>query len=227
LALAAEGAAVALVGRTRSKLEIVAEEIEQRGSRSLAIACDVGDPEQIDSAVAATLEYFGQLDTLVNAAHTTFGPQLLLETTDEEIELLWSTGPRATLRFMRRCYPQLRGGGSIINFGSGAQMLARGIGVYAGMKDAIWAISRAAAVEWGPENIRVNVVAPFVESPSFQAVRARLGVDIDYFRALTPLRRIGDPEADLGRVVVFLAGQDASYVTGQLIMVDGGDAYHR
>jgi NAD(P)-dependent dehydrogenase (short-subunit alcohol dehydrogenase family) len=124
LALAAEGAALALVGRTRSKLEIVAEEIEQRGSRSLIIACDVGDPDQIDAAVAATLEHFGQLDTLVNAADTTFGPQPLLATTDEEIELLWSTGPRATLRFMRRCYPHLRGGGSIINFGSRRRRLS-------------------------------------------------------------------------------------------------------
>jgi NAD(P)-dependent dehydrogenase (short-subunit alcohol dehydrogenase family) len=127
---------------------------------------------------------------------------------------------------MRQCYPHLIGGGSIINFGSGTQMFAAEYGVYSAMKDAISAISRAAAVEWGPQAIRVNVVAPLVSSPSMDEDMKDRGGQAA-IAALTPLRRVGDPEADLGRVVVFLAGPDASYVTGQLLMVDGGNAYHR
>jgi NAD(P)-dependent dehydrogenase (short-subunit alcohol dehydrogenase family) len=225
LAFAAEGASVALVGRTESKLANVAGEIEARGESALAVRCDVGEPADIDSAVDAAVARFGTVDILVNAAHHNTRRGVLLDLTDEEIELLWVTGPRATLHFMRRCHPHLRGGGAIINFGSGTQMNPVNYGMYAGMKEAIRAISRAAAVEWGPDQIRVNVISPLVESPSMDADFAGRGVTVALNRI--PLGRVGDPEADIGRVAVFLAGPDAAYVTGLLMSVDGGQQYHR
>src|SRR6478735_29412 len=121
LAFAAEGAAVSLIGRTASKLDAVAEEIRALGSDALVVPGDVSDPAQIDDAVDRTVERFGRIDVLVNTAHSTTRQGRLLKMDDDEIEALWTSGPRATLRFMRRCHPHLVGGGCIINFGSGTQ----------------------------------------------------------------------------------------------------------
>jgi NAD(P)-dependent dehydrogenase (short-subunit alcohol dehydrogenase family) len=105
------------------------------------------------------------------------------------------------------------------------QYAPEGYGVYAATKDAIQAITRAAAVEWGRDGIRANVIAPHVTSPSMEAALA----DSDRrarSRASIPLRRFGQ-HADIGRVVAFLAGPDAAFVTGQVLLVDGGMKYRR
>jgi NAD(P)-dependent dehydrogenase (short-subunit alcohol dehydrogenase family) len=214
-----------LVGRTESKLHEVAREIEERGGDAGVVRCDVAMPDQIDAAVEATVERFATIDVLVNAAHHNTRSGRLLDVADEEIELQWATGPRATLRFMRRCHPYLTGGGAVVNFGSGAQLTPQRFGIYAAMKDAIRSISRAAAVEWGPDGIRVNVVAPLVSSPTMdeevpEERRAAL------LRGV-PLGRIGDAEHDVGSAVVFLSSDAAAFVTGQLLLVDGGQTYLR
>ena len=224
-ALAEDGATVAVVGRTLSKLETVAEGIESVGGRAVAIRCDVESPDEIDAAVDAVVTQFGTVDILVNAAHHNRRGGALLDVDDDDIDLLWRTGPVATLRFMRRCHPHLAGGGSIVNFGSGAQFAPEGYGVYAGTKDAIQAITRAAAVEWGRDGIRANLIVPHVTSPSMEealadpARRARSLSNI-------PIGRFGQP-SDIGRVAAFLAGPDAAFVTGQTLLVDGGMKYHR
>jgi NAD(P)-dependent dehydrogenase (short-subunit alcohol dehydrogenase family) len=224
-ALADEGASVAAVGRTLEKLEVVADEIEARGGRARAMRCDVGVEDDIVGVVGSVVAEFGTVDILVNAAqHTTRGGWLL-QVDERDVELLWRTGPLATLRFMRACHPFLRDGGSIVNFGSGAQYAPEGYGVYAATKDAIQAITRAAAVEWGRDGIRANVIVPHVTSPSMEealadpARRARSLASI-------PLGRFGLPE-DIGRVAVFLAGPGAAFVTGQVVVVDGGMKYAR
>ena len=224
-ALADEGASPAVVGRTLEKLEVVADEIEARGGRTRAMRCDVGVEDDIVDVVGSVVAEFGTVDILVNAAqHTTRGGWLL-QVDERDVELLWRTGPLATLRFMRACHPFLRDGGSIVNFGSGAQYAPEGYGVYAATKDAIQAITRAAAVEWGRDGIRANVIVPHVTSPSMEealadpARRARSLASI-------PLGRFGLPE-DIGRVAVFLAGPGAAFVTGQVVVVDGGMKYAR
>ena len=97
---------------------------------------------------------------------------------------------------------------------------------YAATKDAIRSLSRAASIEWGPDRIRVNVMAPVTDSPNWLADRQRRGDTSDPGLGV-PLGRVGDAESDIGRVAVFLAGDDSAYVTGQFILVDGGFAYHR
>jgi NAD(P)-dependent dehydrogenase (short-subunit alcohol dehydrogenase family) len=224
-ALAEGGATVAVVGRTRSKLETVVEGIESSGGQAVAVRCDVGSTDEIDATVEEVVSRFATVDILVNAAHHNTRGGALLDVDDEDVDLLWRTGPLATLRFMRRCHPHLAGGGSIVNFGSGAQFAPEGYGVYAGTKDAIQAITRAAAVEWGRDGIRANVIVPHVTSPSMEAAladparRARSLANI-------PIGRFGEP-ADIGRVAAFLAGPDAAFVTGQTLLVDGGMKYHR
>ena len=187
--------------------------------------CDVGVEDDIVGVVGSVVAEFGTVDILVNAAHHNTRGGWLLQVDERDVELLWRTGPLATLRFMRACHPFLRDGGSIVNFGSGAQYAPEGYGVYAATKDAIQAITRAAAVEWGRDGIRANVIVPHVTSPSMEealadpARRARSLASI-------PLGRFGLPE-DIGRVAVFLAGPGAAFVTGQVVVVDGGMKYAR
>jgi NAD(P)-dependent dehydrogenase (short-subunit alcohol dehydrogenase family) len=224
-ALADDGATVAVVGRTRSKLEVAAGGIESRGGTAVAVRCDVGSADEIDATVAQVVAQFGRVDILVNAAHHNTRGGRLLDIADDDVDLLWRTGPLATLRFMRACHPHLAGGGSIVNFGSGAQYAPEGYGVYAGTKDAIQAITRAAAVEWGRDGIRANVIVPHVTSPSMEAALAD-PARRERSLASIPIGRFGQP-ADIGRVAAFLAGPDAAFVTGQTLLVDGGMKYHR
>ena len=222
---AGAGAAVAVVGRTLSKLELVAKGIEANGGRAIALRCDVGLADDIRDTVAAVVDQLGTVDVLVNAAHHNDRGGSLLEIDEEDVELLWQTGPLATFRFMRACHPHLKGGGNIINFGSGAQFTPQGYAIYAGMKDAVQAITRAAAVEWGPDGIRANIIAPFTVSPSMLAALSTPEHRADSLSRI-PVGRFGEPY-DIARVALFLAGPDASYVTGQLMVVDGGMKYHR
>ena len=230
LALAAEGAAVVLVGRTRSKLDAVAAEVAERGGRAAAHACDIKDPAAIEACVAFAAETYGGVDILVNnAQEVALG--YLLELSDEEVQAGWESGPMATLRFMRACHPHMRaaGGGAVVNLGSRAAVRPDPIrrGAYAAVKEAIRAFSRAAAWEMAPDGIRVNTILPLATSPALEA-NAETNPD-EYARTLSaiPLGRLGDPEADIGRAVVFLVGPDAGYITGTSLPLDGGAAYVR
>ena len=166
LAFAAEGASVVVAGRTEHTLLHVAGEIRDRGGVALPVLCDVGINEQIDDAVETAASTFGTIDILVNAAHHNVRRGTLLDMPDEDVELLWTTGPRATLRFMRRSYPLLRGGGAVINFGVSCTIESTKLRLIRCCEGSHSSNIMAAAVEWGPDQIRVNVIAPYAESPS-------------------------------------------------------------
>jgi len=226
LALAADGAAVMLMGRTLSKLEAVAGEIEARGGRAAVISGDVKELVDIERCVSATVEAFGTIDILVNnAQEVALG--YLLEVSDEAVVAGWSSGPLATLRFMRLCHPYLRGGGAIINMGSAAGVRPDPMrrGAYAAAKEAIRAFTRTAAMEWGRDGIRVNAVLPYAMSPALEQLAVDAPDEFDRRRLMNPSGRIGDAEVDIGRAVAFLAGPDAGYITGATIPVDGGTAF--
>jgi NAD(P)-dependent dehydrogenase (short-subunit alcohol dehydrogenase family) len=226
LALAADGAAVMLMGRTLSKLEAVRAEVNGRGGRAAAVSGDVKELGDIERSVAATVEEFGTIDILVNnAQEVALG--YLLEVSDEAVVAGWSSGPLATLRFMRLCHPYLRGGGAIINMGSAAGVRPDPIrrGAYAAAKEAIRALTRAAAMEWGGDDIRVNAVLPYAMSPALEQLASDAPDEFDRRRLINPMGRIGDAEIDVGRAVAFLAGPDARYITGATIPVDGGTAF--
>lgn len=226
LAYAAEGASVAVVGRTVSKCASVVREIDERGGRSIALECDVKNAVGVAETVRATVDAFGTVDILVNnAQEVPRGP--LLEVTDDEANAAWMSGPMASLRFMRECHPHLSGGGVVINLGSRSGVKPDPIhcGVYAGVKEAIRVMTRTAAWEWAADDIRAYVLLPLSVSPAL----ADFEVDDPeaYERVLSsiPMRRFGDPETDIGRVAVFLAGPDARYLTGITVPVDGGAAH--
>ena len=228
LALAAEGAAAVLMGRTGVKVERVAAEIVDRGGKALPIEGDVTCREDIAATLAATLEAFGRLDILVNnAQHIHRGP--LLETSDRDALASWESGPLATFRFMKAAHPHLRGGGVIINVGSraGVRPDPVGFGVYAAAKEAIRALSRTAAMEWGADGIRVNVILPFATSPELERMKREDPEAYARTRNATALGRVGDPETDIGRAVAFLVGPDAGFITGTSIALDGGKSFVR
>ncbi|RVW02525.1 SDR family NAD(P)-dependent oxidoreductase [Rhodococcus spongiicola] len=226
-ALAKEGVAIAVVGRTEAKLVKTVEQIESYGGRATAIRCDVSDADDITAAVERTLEHFGGIDILVNNANDV-GPGPLLSVKDEDFERGFATGPLATLRLMRACHPTMkeRGGGSIINLVTSASVRwdASNYGAYAATKEAMRALTRAAACEWGVDGIRVNAIAPHALSPALEWWINKYPAEAEEFRAGIPLRRIGDAESDIGRAVVFLVGDDAGYLTGATVPLDGGQS---
>jgi meso-butanediol dehydrogenase / (S,S)-butanediol dehydrogenase / diacetyl reductase len=230
LALAKEGANIVAAGRTEAKLANTCDEIRRRGGSATVVRCDVTNLADIEGCLAATIDTYGGLDILVNNAVQYECLGFMLDVSDEAAETGWQSGPLAAMRFMRLAYPYLKGHGSIVNLGSGSALSADKIarrGVYSAFKEAIRVLSRAAAVEWGPDGIRVNCIMPYAWSPQVRAFHERDPVWFEEHVKETPLRRVGDAEADIGRGVVFLVGPDASYITGTTLMLDGGQQYLR
>jgi NAD(P)-dependent dehydrogenase (short-subunit alcohol dehydrogenase family) len=196
-ALAKEGVSIAVAGRTESKLVTTVEQIEAYGGKALPVRCDVSDAADSEAAVERTVGFFGGVDILVNNANDC-GPGPLLSVKDEDFERSFATGPLATLRLMRACYPSI--------------------------KEGMRSLTRAAACEWGIDGIRVNSIAPHAMSPALEGWIERFPEEAEAFKAGIPLRRIGDAESDIGRAVVFLVGDDAGYLTGATIPLDGGQS---
>jgi len=231
LALAREGAHVMLMGRTDSKLQAVQREIEARGVRAATVAGDVKSLADIERCVRATAETFDGIDILVNnAQEVALG--YLLELDDNDVNAGWESGPLATLRFMRACHPYLRAreakpGGVIINVASAAGVRPDPIrrGAYAAVKEAMRAFTRAAAVEWGRDGIRVNAILPYATSPAVEQLAREHPEEYEARLRQVPLGRIGDPELDVGRGVVMLASDHGSYITGATIPLEGGNSF--
>ncbi len=226
LALAGAGASVALVGRTREKLEKTEALVGERGGRSLAIECDVTDPDRVAAAVARTVETLGGLDIVVNNAQEFgFGPIAQLDLTG--LDAGWRSGVLGTLHVMQAAYPHLSGGVVINVSSSAAASPSAGTGGYAAVKAAIEAISRSAAVEWAADGIRVLTLVPFARTPAVAAVLDGNAEIEEQVLAEVPMGRWGEVESEIGRTVVFAASADASFMTGTSLVVDGGSTYLR
>jgi len=226
LALAAEGARVAVTGRTLAKLETTCDLIRQRGGTALPIVCDVKSLTSLEQCVAAVLQHFGGLQILVNnAQEVPLGT--LDEVTEERFAAGWESGPLATFRLMKLCRPHLQGGGCIVNLASsaGKRWDMTGYGAYAATKEAIRSLTRAAACEWGAEGIRTNVILPHAKSPGLQWWMENRPEEAAAFVAGIPQRRVGECEEDIGRFVAMLCSDASAYVNGQSIGLDGGQAY--
>lgn len=216
------GAKVLIVDRERELGEATETELSAFGD-VLFMALDLADRSALPTIVDTAIDRFGRLDVLVNAAQAS--RQLpLAETTDEAMDVAFDTGFWPTFVLMRAAYPHLVAAkGSVINFATGAAFDALPTqGSYAAAKEAIRAISKVAANEWGQEGVRVNIVCPFAESPGVKAWKEQAPKEYETQIEKVSLRRIGDCEADIGAAVVFLASDAAGYITGQTLMVDGG-----
>tara|TARA_R110001592_G_scaffold40042_4_gene131634 strand:- start:13986 stop:14816 length:831 start_codon:yes stop_codon:yes gene_type:complete len=225
ISLAVRGATVALLGRSLDKLKATLEIIKQAGGKSLAIRVDVKNPQDLVAAVERVVAETGGIQILVNnAQEVPLGT--LLEVDETKIEAGWQSGPMASLRLMKLCYPHLIGDGVIINLASSAGMRwdMSGYGAYAAVKEAIRSISRAAACEWGPEGIRCNVIMPHAMSPGLKWWTENRPDEAAEFIASIPQRRIGECKQDIGDFVSMLCSEQSRYVNGQTIALDGGQA---
>lgn len=227
-ALAAEGASVALMGRTEAKVVAAADELLSVGAPTLALGGDVTKPADIERCVSATVEAFGGLDILINNAQQN-APGTLLDISEDALQACWESGTLATFRMMRACYPHLRGHGVIINLGSPTSVNPQpiGRGVYSAVKAATQTLSRVAGVEWGGDGIRVIAVLPASMTPAAQEFATNNPQEYERSLASIPLHRLGDPLEDIGRAVAFLCSDAASYLTATTIALDGGQAYLR
>lgn len=202
--------------------------VDELGDSVRFLNADISVEANAERIVAAAIDAFGGVDVLVNNAHASRQAPLL-ETTQDDLDLSFNTGFYPTFWLMNAAHSQLsERGGTVINFASGAGI--NGLptqGAYAAAKEAIRAISRVAANEWARDGINVNVISPLALTEGVESyIEATPGIEKKLL-AGTPMRRFGDPEADIGRVAVFLASDDASYMTGQTLMVDGGSTMLR
>ncbi len=214
---------MAVAGRTASKLETTVAEIEFRGGKAIAVTCDVTSSDDIENAVAITVAELGGLAVLVNNAQE-FNFGTILDIPLESFEAGWRSGPLATLLFMRAAHQHLHGDGVVVNVSSSAAVDTgiAGVGAYSAAKSAIESLSRAAAVEWANDGIRVNTLIPLALTPAVEAVFEHNPGLHEHMASQVPLGRLGDPEKDIGPAVAFLCGPGAGFMTGTTLSVDGG-----
>jgi 3-oxoacyl-[acyl-carrier protein] reductase len=225
--LAAEGAAVAVVDRADEAARTTAEAIVIAGGRASAKVCDVADAEAVESTVQNVLAEYGRLDVLVNNAGIT-RDNLLFRMSDEEWSAVIAVSLTGTFLFCRAAQkPMVQARyGRIVNVSSRSALGNRGQTNYSAAKAGIQGLTATLAIELGPFNITVNAVAPgYVATPMTAATAQRLGITAEEHQqaaaAQTPLRRVGQPE-EIASVIAFLASDDASFVSGQTLYVNGG-----
>ena len=231
LGFGAHGAQVAVADIDPARAEAVAAEITAAGGAALAIAADAGSPAGVDAMVSRTVERFGGLDIVHNNA---FGQPALppgrsrLAFTADVDEAVWThtieLGLTGVFRATKRAIPELlkRGGGAIVNTASISGLFADyAIGAYNAAKAGVINLTRVTAIEYAAKGIRVNCVCPgAIDTPLLQPSLNLPGF-AEKTLEMIPMRRLGRPE-EMANVVLFLASDLASYVTGAAIVADGG-----
>jgi meso-butanediol dehydrogenase/(S,S)-butanediol dehydrogenase/diacetyl reductase len=229
--LAARGARVVVADIDKVKAEAVQAEIAAAGGTALAIAADAGSPEGIDTMIGGAVRAFGGLDIVHNNA---FGQPVLppgqsrLAFTADIDEKVWThtieLGLTGVFRAMKRAIPEMlaRGGGAIVNTASISGLFADfAIGAYNTAKAGVINLTRVAAIEYAARGIRVNCVCPgAIDTPLLKPSLAIPGF-AEGTIGMIPMRRLGRPE-EMANVVMFLASDLASYVTGAAFVADGG-----
>lgn len=223
LALAAAGARVALLGRTASQLYETANEIAASGGHALAIVTDVTDEQQVARAAEIVADQLGGTDILVNNAGAAL-VQPLLSTPLAEVQRLFAVNVVGTLACARAFGAQMikKGGGRVINVASISALIGEpNVSVYAATKGALVALSRALAVEWARHGVTVNAIAPGYFRTDLNAAALDDPEVADRIVKKIPLRRVGKP-AELGPLLVYLASDASSFMTGSVLVIDGG-----
>lgn len=235
LLFAQEGAKVVVASRSPGTVDEVVAEIEKAGGTALGVPTDVGDRDAVFGMVEKAAAAFGTVDILVNNAQSfgtpdkpqSYPSRVGLEVpNDVEWEFIWRTGVMATTWGMQAAFPHMKaaGGGRIINFGSMAGQRGESKNApYNAAKEAIRAITRTGAREWGRYGITVNVINPAAMTYAQEAFQRDFPPPPNQDNAKhVPLRRLGDSLTDIAPVALFLASADGAYITGMTMMADGG-----
>lgn len=222
LAFAAEGARVAIADRSKATLERLRAEIEAAGGEVLAIRCDVSLPEEVEAAIARTVERFGRLDCAFNNAGVENRATPVHEIELDEWDRILGINLRGTFLCMKYELAQMvrQGGGVVVNTSSGAGI--RGVAggaAYAASKHAIIGLTRSAALDYARKNIRVNAILPGnIETPMMDRFT---GGDVQKAIDLEPVGRLGKPE-EIAEAVLWMCSDLGGFVTGAATVIDGG-----
>ena len=219
-----EGASVAVLDLEESAARKAAEKL---GGGHLGVACDVGDSASVEAAVTKVVDGLGGLHILVNNAGVT-RDNLLFKMTDDDWDTVMTVHLRGAFLMSRAAQKVFvaQNYGKIVNLSSVSALGNRGQANYAAAKMGIQGFTRTLAIELGPYGVNVNAIAPgFIATDMTDATAARVGMSVEDFRKAAadrnPVRRVGYP-ADIAAVAAFLCSDEASYVTGQVLYVDGG-----
>ena len=228
-AFAKEGANLAITGRNVKKLEAAKERLESEfGIRVLPIQADVNaqadNQAVVQAAVDQVMAEFGRIDALVNNAQASASGVTIADHTTAQFDLALYSGLYAAFYYMQACYPHLKETkGSVVNFASGAGLFGNyGQCAYAAAKEGIRGLTRVAATEWGPDGINCNLICPLVMTDALKKWREDFPAVYEQTIKGIPAGRFGDPEKDIGRTAVFLCSEDAKYISGETITMQGG-----
>jgi NAD(P)-dependent dehydrogenase (short-subunit alcohol dehydrogenase family) len=221
--LAEAGADVVPTSRRMEQVEAAAAEIEERGRRTLRVATDVADRATLEGALAACVEAFGRVDILVNSAGRTKRAPTL-DFADDDWRDILDTNLTGTLRACQVFGRHMtgRGYGRIVNIASLSTFVAlHEVAAYSASKAAVASLTKSLAVEWAPSGVNVNAIAPGVFRTALnQKLLDETGRGREYIMR-TPMRRFGKVE-ELAGAAVFLSSDAASFITGEVLVVDGG-----
>ena len=225
LALARAGFGVVVAARRAETGEPVAAEVRERGVPGMCIETDVTDGAAVAAMVERTVDELGALDVMVHNALRAPSPHRVESVGLDEWEALSRTAVWGSFFCARSAHPHLRASAAgrlvLVTSPAGVEASA-GLPLYGPVKAAQRAMIKSLAREWGPDGITVNGIAPVAVTPALEKAFAENPDLRPRIEARTPLRRLGDPELDIGGVVAFLASDAAGYVTGQTIVCDGG-----
>lgn len=222
IGMAEAGANIILVARTERDLKETAQEIERLGRTAYIFPCDITDRKQVVETVARAYEQVPQIDGLVNNAGMNIRSKAL-DVTEDEWETIQQTNLKSAFFFAQEIGKRMQEtGGSILNIASVAGHVALRTGVvYATTKAAMIQMTKVLALEWGPQNIRVNAIGPWYFKTPLTKPLLKDPTYLQEIVDVTPLGRVGELEELVGPVV-FLSSAAARYVTGQTLYVDGG-----
>ncbi len=218
------GAQVVVSSRKQEAVDRVANSINDAGGKAKAIACNMGDMNDVQKLITETITAFGRIDILVNNAATnpTFGP--VIETNEAAFDKIMNVNVKGPFELAKKAYPFMKEkkSGSIINISSvGGLRPEAGLGIYSMSKAALISLTKVMAKEWGDDNIRANVICPGLIKTKFSEALWSNDKIMHTMMKMLPIKRVGTPE-EIAALALFLGSDASAYCTGSVFTADGG-----